>query len=117
MTHKRPNQSHYRLPFHDQVAYDEFLRLVNYEESDSQLKKIFNELDKDGSGELSVEEMRQAINSEPELARVRPQVQKVLDSVATDFLGRKIDFNRFVQVWMDQRATLRAEDTSSNPYV
>ncbi|KAK3791750.1 hypothetical protein RRG08_011542 [Elysia crispata] len=100
-----------------EIQYDEFLRLLNFQESESVLKQLFTKLDKDGSGELSVEEMREALNLEGEIARLRPQILKLLDEQAKDFLGKKIDFHKFVSIWLQQKETVRKTPTASNPYV
>ncbi|GFS17771.1 calmodulin [Elysia marginata] len=99
------------------VQYDEFLRLLNFKESESTIKQLFSKLDKDGSGALSAAEMRDAINKEGDLARVRPQLLKVLDEIEKDFLGRNIDFNRFVEVWLQKKEVIKTESFASNPYI
>ena len=96
-----------------EVSYDEFLRLVGFDDSESELRKIFSAIDKDLSGDLSREEMEvAAASADPELTGHRLQIFKVTYSVDLDFLGREVDFHRFVTIWMDRRATAGTVDTS-----
>ncbi|RUS87592.1 hypothetical protein EGW08_004637 [Elysia chlorotica] len=99
-----------------EIQYDEFLRILNFAESESMLNKTFAKLDTDGSGEISLDEMWEAVKSEGELARLRPQILRLLESQAKDFEGKKMDFHRFVTLWLQQKDDILAKAEDS-PYI
>lgn len=99
------------------IQYDEFLKLMNFKQSESTLNQLFTKLDKDGSGQISADELAKAINEEGELARVRPQLIGVLSDYEKDHLGRPIDFHRFVTLWMQKKNEFKADEFAANPYI
>ena len=89
-----------------QVSWDEFLRLLNFKESETVLNQVFSLLDKDGSGELTVEEMKEAIEREGELRKLRPYILRALDSHSKD-AGKKLNYQQFVILWHKQKQQIR----------
>ncbi|GFR70997.1 calcium-dependent protein kinase isoform 2 [Elysia marginata] len=84
------------------VAYDEFLRVLNFEESASVLNQIFRRLDKDGSGSLTLDEMNAAIAAEGELAKLKPRIIQLLKYHGKD-LDKKINYHEFVSAWLKKK--------------
>ncbi|KAK3789927.1 hypothetical protein RRG08_004039 [Elysia crispata] len=86
----------------EKVAYDEFLRVLNFEESASVLNQIFRRLDKDGNGNLTLDEMNAAIAAEGELAKLKPRIIQLLKYHGKD-LDKKINYHEFVSAWLKKK--------------
>lgn len=85
------------------IAYDEFLRILNFDESASVLNQIFRRLDKDGSGSLTLDEINAAIAAEGELQKMRPRLVQLVKQQGGD-PSKKINYHEFVAAWLKKKA-------------
>ena len=76
---------------------------MNFEESGSVMYQIFSRIDKDGSGVLSVEEMKEALKAQGQLRKFRSKIENLLDTHARECPDKKIDFHQFVAIWLKKK--------------
>lgn len=83
-----------------EIQYDEFLKILNFSQSESTVRKVFDQLDTDKSGAVSLDEILKAVSTEGELSHVMDQIGQVFREISNDPSAKDITFNKFCEAWM-----------------
>lgn len=84
------------------LDYEEFLLVFREKTEIGELRKIFSQLDKDGSGSLTKDEIIKQLNENEELQLSKRRLIEQLQHLKTDADG-KISSEEFIKVWQEGR--------------
>jgi calcium-dependent protein kinase len=75
-----------------------------------QLKSVFEEMDADKNGTLTINEIKEGVNKIPKISELEEdEKNKIIQSLDTD-KSQKIEYNEFIAACMEQKVYLREEN-------
>jgi len=76
----------------------------------SQLRTVFEEMDTNKDGTLTINEIKEGINKMPKMSELEEEEKEnIINSLDTD-KSQKIEYNEFIAACMEQKAYLREEN-------